>query len=49
MVTNHPTLNNARLATFKRTKIMLGLNNRTILNTTKLKNSGIPICEGPIS
>jgi hypothetical protein len=28
---------------------MLGLNNRTILDTTMLKSNGIPICEGPIS
>jgi hypothetical protein len=45
MATNHPTLSNARLATFRITKSMFGLNNRTILDTTILKSNGIPICE----
>jgi hypothetical protein len=43
MTTNHPTLSNAILVTFKNTKFVLGLKNKTLPGTTMLKNSGIPI------
>ncbi len=43
MTTNHPTLSNARFATFKSTESMSRLRNRTLLDTTRFKNSGIPI------
>ncbi len=43
MTTNHPTLSNAKLVTFKTIESMSRLRNRTILDTTTFKNSGIPI------
>ncbi len=43
MTTNHPTINNARFVTFISTESMSRLKNRTLLDTTTFKNSGIPI------
>jgi hypothetical protein len=43
MITNHLALNNARLATFRSIKSMSRLRNRTLLDTTTFKSSGIPI------
>jgi hypothetical protein len=36
-------MNNARLATFQRTKSMLGLRNKTLLDTIVFKSNGILI------
>jgi hypothetical protein len=48
MTTNHPTLSNARLATFKRIEFVLVLKNKTLLDTVVFLNNGIPIHGGPI-
>jgi hypothetical protein len=41
MITTHPTVNHARLATFKSTKSMLGLRNKTLPNTIIPQHNGI--------
>jgi hypothetical protein len=48
MITNHPTLSNAILVTFKNTKFVLGLKNKTLQDTTMFKHSGIPIHGKPV-
>jgi hypothetical protein len=48
MTTNHPTLINARLATFKKIEFVPGLKITTLLNTTMFLKNGIPIHGGTI-
>jgi hypothetical protein len=48
IITNHPTLNHTRLATFKSTKSMLGARNRVLPKSTTLNNNGIQIHGGLI-
>jgi hypothetical protein len=48
MIANHHALSNTKLTTFRSTKSMPRLRNRTLPNTTTLKCNGIPIHGIPI-